>query len=268
MTHPASSRRRDHGFALLALLAVIGFGSVGVLLAVQAVGGATADLPLRTEHNLHTAAAAVRRSFLDDGAFAGTLDEAAIAGGLDPRGSWRLDPWRGIDLEYRNDASGRRLRSRGPDGRRNTADDATVVIAAEPIVRRRQRGRLRLLRAVLLRSPFCLAATMTPADHDSMRTALREHAIARRRWLGADAATRATLQVTLDASEAAVAALRATHALPLPPTQLTGAGGLLALLGVPDTRGVDGNGRMLLADPVLGVMARGYDRQGGTDDDM
>lgn len=268
MTGASASTRRDGGFALLALLAVIGFGSIGVLLVVRAVGSATADLPLRTERNLQTAAAAVRRSFLDGGAFAATLDDAALAGGLDPTGSWRRDPWRGSDLEYRTDASGRRLRSRGPDGRRNTADDAIVLVAAEPIVRRRQRGRLRLLRALLVRSPFCLTVTMTPAEHDAMRTALRDHAIARRRWLGADAATRVSLQATLDASEAAVTALRSTHALPLLPTQVTGAGGLLALLGVPDTRGIDGNGRALLADPVLGVLARGYDRLGGTDDDM
>ncbi|MBL9075974.1 MAG: hypothetical protein JNL08_00640 [Planctomycetes bacterium] len=264
MPSHARAGRRDHGFALLVLLGIVGIGSVGILLAVQAIANVGADRVLRTERNLHTAAAAVRASFVANGAFAGSLTAAATAGGLDPTASWRRDPWFDADLQYRNVATGRRLRSRGPDLRLNTADDVDVVVAAEPIVRSRQRGRLRLIRAVLARSPYAFSASMSPTDAAAMLDALRDHAIALRRWRTADTAARVALQATLDASTATVTALRAAYGLPA----LPGVTALLVALGIPDTRAYDGNGRRWLTDPVLGVRARGYDRQGGTDDDM
>jgi hypothetical protein len=47
-----------------------------------------------------------------------------------------------------------------------------------------------------------------------------------------------------------------------------GGTGLLAALGLPDTRAVDALGQAMAVDPVLGFVARGGDRAGGTDDDM
>jgi type II secretory pathway pseudopilin PulG len=259
----------QRGFALLVLLAIIGAGSVGLLLAVQASVGAFADRPLRTEQNLVTAGRAMRAAFRANGQFPTDLDALGSAAGLVADGDWRRDPWYAPnDLDYRTVSTGRRVRSRGADRRLNTADDAVAIVAAEPLVRARQRGRLRLIRAVLLRSPYYLTGAMTLTDQATMRSALREQAAARRAWLTADAATRATLQATLTASEATITTLRLTYGLSALPTRTTGGTGLMAQLGMPDAKAIDGNRRTLLADPLLGVLARGYDRRRGTDDDM
>jgi hypothetical protein len=257
------------GFALLVLLGLVGIGSVGVVLAVQAFVPAAAETPQRAERHLATAAAGARAALRAHGSLPPDLDGIAAAAGLDPDGAWRVDPWAAPQpIDVRAVASGLRLRSRGPDRRLGTADDMRVDVPAEPIVRARQRGRLRLQRALLLRSPFASAVSMTAADLDAMRAALRAYAIARRKWWTADTAQRVTLQATLSASAATIAALRTAHAcLPLPGA-LCGAGGLLERLGLPDTCGVDGAGRPFVADPVLGLAAVGCDGVEGTDDDM
>jgi hypothetical protein len=254
---------------MLVLLAVIGAGSIGILLAVQVASNPFADRPQRTERNMAVVEHAARAAFRANGAFPTTIDALATTVGLDAGGSWRTDPWFAPgDLDYRNVAGGRRVLSRGPDRRRNTADDVSAVVAAEPLVRARQRERLRLIRAVLLRSRFYLSGTMTPTDVATVRDAFHRHANARRAWLTADAATRTSLQATLAATESTIATMRLMHGLPALPSQVTGGAGLMAELGMPDTKAVDGNLRNMVADPLLGVLARGYDRTGGTDDDM
>ena len=45
-------------------------------------------------------------------------------------------------------------------------------------------------------------------------------------------------------------------------------GGLMAQIGMPDGKAVDGIGRTLRTDAVLGVRSSGYDRRRNTDDDM
>lgn len=271
MSHraPAGSDDGQRGFALLVLLAILGAGSLGVLLAVQGLGHPFAERPQRTERNLEVVDRAMRVAFRGGGTFPASVDALAAAAGLDAGGTWRTDPWSPPnDFDYRNVSGGRRGLSLGPDGRRNTADDVATVVAAEPLVRARQRGRLRLIRAVLLRSGYRLAGTMTPTDLAAMRTAMRDHAVARRAWLTTDAATRATLATTLTATGATIEALRIAHGLPRLPNRLTGGSGLMAQLGMPDTKAVDGNRRNLRIDPVLGVRADGYDRRRNTDDDM
>jgi len=49
---------------------------------------------------------------------------------------------------------------------------------------------------------------------------------------------------------------------------VTGAGGLMEFLGMPDSRAVDGKGQAFALHPVLGVVAIGFDGIEGTDDDM
>lgn len=259
----------QRGFALLVLMAIIGAGSVGILLAVQGIANPFAERPQRTERNLEVADRAMRRAFRANGSFPTSLDALAAAAGLDANGDWRIDPWFSpTDFDYGNVGGGKRVRSRGPDRRRNTADDVIDVVGAEPLVRARQRGRLRLIRAVLLRSQYRLAGTMTPTDVVAMRDAMRDHAIAKRAWLTADAAMRATLTTVLNTSASTIQTMRVTHGMPALPNRVTGGNGLMSRLGMPDTKAVDGFGRTLLVDTVLGVRAGGYDRTGGTDDDM
>lgn len=257
------------GFALLVLLAIIGAGSVGILLAVQSVGNPFAERPQRTERNLAVADQALRVAFRANGAFPASIDALAAAAGLDPDGDWRQDPWFAPnDLDYGNVTGGKRARSRGPDRRLNTADDQSAVVGGESLVRARQRGRLRMIRAVLLRSQYRLSGTMTPTDVAAMRTATRDHAIAQRAWLTADAAARAALATTLTATASTIETMRVTHGMPALPNRVTGGSGLMARLGMPDWKAIDGNGRNMVIDTSLGVRAIGYDRTGGTDDDM
>lgn len=259
----------EHGFALLVMLAIVGIGSVGILLAVQGFLAPLAETNARVEANLGTVERAAREAFVRDGAFPADLDALATTAGLPVDGGWRLDPWgSALDLDYQRSSASLQVRSRGNDRSLGTSDDHTVAVAAEPLLRLRQRGHLRLLRALFLRSPYRFAVTMSTGELASMRTAMHDYAVARRRWWGADAALRVTLTAQMAAAALTVTTLATTHACVALPAALTGAGGLMEQLGVADGLAIDGLGRALLADPVLGVVAAGNDLVGGTDDDM
>lgn len=260
---------RENGFALLVMLAIVGIGSVGILLAVQGFLAPLAETNARVEANLGTVEQVAREAFVRGGAFPVDLDALATTTGLSVDGSWRLDPWGSAqDLDYQRTSASLQVRSRGVDRSLGTSDDHTVVVAAEPLVRLRQRAHLRLLRALFLRSPYRFAPTMSTGELASMRTAMHDYAVARRNWWGADTTSRTSLTTQMAAAAATITALVATHSCAALPASLTGAGGLMENLGVADGMAVDGLGRALLADPVLGVVAAGNDLVGGTDDDM
>lgn len=264
-----TTRRDERGFALLVLLAVVGIGSVGIVVAMQRLVPSSSATAVDTERRFDTVARAARFAFRRSGAFPANLNSLAAAAGLDATDSWRTDPWLPPnDLNYRSAAAGLTLRGRGADRRLNTADDPRFVVATEDQMRARQRGRERMIRAVLLRSPYCFVATMSSSDRAAMRTAMRDHAIARRAWLTADAAARVALQATLTATAATVASLRSAYSRPNLPTRIVGAGGLMQQLGMPDSRANDGIGRRFVRHTPLGIVSQGADRTGGTDDDM
>ena len=249
----------QRGFALLVLLGVIGAATLAIVLAVQKFLpplGARVTTQTTNLTTVQQAAAAVHRR---TGTFPANLDALATASGLAPQGAWRRDPF-GVaqDLDYR-----RRL-----DRRLNTADDAVATVPAERSLRLRQRARLRLLRALLLRSPYRLQPTMSAAEQTAMRAALRDAAVVQRSWLTADAAARAALTVRRNDAAAVIAALTSLHSCPALPVALTGAAGLATRIGSTDTKMFDGSGRRFVADPVLGMLATGTDRRRGTDDDM
>ena len=223
----------------------------------------------RVEANLGTAAAAARTAFARNGAFPANLNALVTASGLPAAGAWRLDPYGAAqDLTYARTATGAQVRSRGPDQRLNTADDFVFAVPGEDLLRARQRARLRLLRALLLASPYRHATTMSPAEVTAMRDATRTIASARRTWREATDPERTALTTAITAAEDTIGDLRFLHGLLTMPTALTGAGGLMAALGRPDNLALDGSGRRLILDPSLGVIAIGWDRRGGTDDDM
>ena len=266
---PIAAGTGESGFALLVMLGLIGMGSVGILFCVQRFVPPLADVVMRTDDNLATVQSRARAAFCSNGAFPASLAALATATGLDANGTWRRDP-HGFaqDLDYQIVATGLRVRSRGPDHNLGTADDITVDVATEPQLRARQRERLRLVRAVLLRSPYRYVATMTAADQATMRSAMHSYAIARRQWLTATVSERATLTTQMTAATAAIDALVTGYARPPLPAALTGAGGLMEQLAMPDLRAVDGVGNPWLGNPSVGVLAAGGDSTGGTDDDM
>lgn len=268
MSAPAPSRHPEQGFALLILLALMGVAGVGLLVVVERFVPPLADVSTRVTASLDRARATTRDAFVASGAFPADL-AALVAADTHGDDDWTADPWQpASSLDYAVTGPGVRLRSRGPDLTLATTDDVVAVVAAEPLLRLRQRGRLRLLRAVFAASTYCTAPSMSPTSRATMRAALRDYAMARRTWLGADAATRTTLQTRLDDARTTVAALRTANACDPLPTFVVGPGGLMGQLGMPDAIAVDGVGATLLRDATVGVIAAGRDATGGTDDDM
>lgn len=262
-------RGNEGGFALLVMFGVIASASLGIVLATQALVPPTANAQLRTDGNVGHVELVAREAYRRNGVFPSDLGTlATTAGGMTgPR--WRLDPYGAAqDLDYGLVGRSLRVRSRGPDGQLGTADDTTAVISPETLVRGRQRARLRIIRAVLARSPYRLAGSMSSGDEATMLTALRDFATARRQWLTATAAERTDLQTQMDDAATTIQNLATTHGCTPLPAAVTGAGGLMNGLGMPDSKAVDGAGATLLLDTAVGVVARGSDGVGGNNDDM
>jgi hypothetical protein len=259
----------DRGFALLALLGVIGAASMAIVLAVAAMLPPLAGRGAVTTNNLETTLRAAKFAHRSSGAFPASLTATAAAAGLEAQGTWRYDPF-GLaqDTGYGMSGSNLRVRSRGLDRAFGTADDITYLLPSERYVRLRQRSRLRLLRALFTVSPYRLAGTMSPTDQASMRSALRDFAIAQRLWLSADAATLPSLTARMATATATVAGLVALHSCPVLPPSLTGSGGLATNIGAVDSDFVDGAGRPLIPHATLGFAAIGNDLVGGSNDDM
>lgn len=268
----ATSRTTDasqRGFALLVLLGIIGTASMAIVLAVAAMLPPLAERGQRTTGNLETAVRAAMLGYRRNGAFPADLTAAATAGGLDATGTWRSDPHGTLqDTGYGMAGTNLRIRSRGLDRAFGTADDITYLLSTEQQLRLRQRGRLRLLRALVTVSPYRLAGSMSPAERDSMRGAMRSFAVAQRLWLSADAATLPVLAASMAADSATVTNLTVLHSCPPLPVSVTGAGGLATNIGTIDSQLVDGAGRALIANNTLGVAATGNDLIGSTNDDM
>jgi hypothetical protein len=260
---------QQDGFVLLVLLGLVAATAAGVVLAAGHFVPALARRAALADARLDALEAAAREQFRRDGAFAADLDALATAAWLEPDGAWRLDPWSAAQpFVWQRNANGLLVRSCGPDRGHGTADDVTRVVAAEAMVRTRQRSRLRLLRAVFAASPYRSAPTMSSTERATMRAALRDHAQARRAMWQADTAARAAAIATMATTAATVEALVAAHACPALPVALQGAGGLFEGLGLSTALAVDGAGAALRLDPVLGCVAVGSDGVGGTDDDM
>lgn len=266
MSAPAARTASQGGFAYVALLVLTSVvGLVGAVALDGLVRRSTA-LPAVAAERLGAVAATAAEQYRLTGVLPGSL--AALPVGA-ANGEWRRDPWgAGTDLDYRIRQRNLELRSRGPDGRLRTADDDVLVVDDEPLLRLRQRGRLRILRAVLTNSSFRNSVFMPVATRQQMVAAMRQVAIARRSWYFADAATRTALTAQIAAAQQVVVDTSTSFGLLPLPTRLLGGTGLLAALGLPDTRAVDALGQAMAVDPVLGFVARGGDRAGGTDDDM
>lgn len=255
------------GFALIVLLGVVGLGSVGILLAVEAYLPVLSDREEVAANNVATVAQATAVAYRQNASFPSDLDALEVEAGLPGTGGWRRDPFSaGQELDYQVRGSDVLVRSCGPDGLLGTADDDQQLVATETQVRVRQRLRLRMLRAVLLRSQYRFDAGMSPAQLLQMKSAMNSYAIARRQWLTADATERVTLTATIASATASVDALVSAYGLPSLPVALTGAGGLMSELSMPDGRCVDGRGVALVSDATVGWIAPGV--TGGADDDM
>lgn len=267
---PDAAATCECGFALLVLLALIGAGATGILLAVNHFVPVLADTDERLQADLGTLQQAATEAGLRSGAFPADLDAVATVIGLPATGHWRRDPWDPAqDLDYVVAASGLRVRSRGPDRQLNTADDVQVLVADEVLLRPRQRERLRLLRAAFcreLQQQLAAVGAVSPTGAE-VRDALRDAAAAQRAWQGADTTERAVLAGRLGAAAVVVAAAK-TAVSWVEPVALTGGGGFMERIHAADALAVDGKGQPLLMHTTLGVIAVGDDGVGGTDDDM
>lgn len=267
VTHPERTDARETGLALLALLMVVGVGALAIVLAAQQFVPPLADRAERTESGVARMAGAVATGFVASGVYPGSLDAVAVQTGWSRQGAWRRDPWgSGQEWVLGSGALGLQVQSRGVDGVLGTADDVVFAVPREPLVRLRQRGILRLIRAGYVRF-LQDAIVMGGAAPTGLAAAVGSYARARRQWFAADAAERAQLTATMAAAAASVTACQ-EFAGWTQPSAVTGSGGLLARLGMPDTLAIDGLGQPLRLDPILGVVAVGGDGIWGTDDDM
>jgi type II secretory pathway pseudopilin PulG len=259
----------QRGFALLMLLGVIASAALAIVLVAQRFLPPLADREPTASANLATVQRAAALAHRRAGSFPANLDTLANATGLPTLGGWRRDPF-GVaqDLSYRRTTASTTVRSRGSDRRLNTADDGVATLSTERSLRLRQRARLRLLRALVLRSQYRTQPSMSADERAAMRTAMYEIAVARRAWLTADTVARAALTTRRNDAWAVIQALTTRHGCPPLPTAMTGSRGLASRIGAADSMMFDGAGRRLVADPQLGMVAVGNDRRRGTDDDM
>jgi hypothetical protein len=254
---------------MLLMLGMVGIITLIVVQVTQALLPVQATRGFATTVNLNESDSAVRLAFRRDGAFPADLTALAARAGLPANGIWRVDPYgRGADLDYRVLATGVRLRSRSIDERINTADDIRVDVFEETPIRVRQRPRLRLLRALLLRSAYRFAGTMSAGEVASMRAATHDNARAKRQWLTATASQRVTLTSTMSTTATTIQSLASSHGCPSLPPALTGTGGLMQQLGKSDSAAIDGQGLAMRTNTALGMYAIGGDRTGASDDDM
>lgn len=258
----------EGGFALLVLFAVIASASIGIVLAVQALAP-LADSAVRAQDNLAAVEIIARDEFRRRGAFPATLGGLVAASDGLTTAPWRTDPWGAArDLDYRLVGASLRVRSRGVDGVLGTSDDLQADVLAESLVRVRQRARLRIVRAVMARSQYRHAPSMTASDEATMVAAMRDYAIAKRGWLTADAATRSALTTQMNTAESTITSMASSHGCTPMPSAVLGAGGLMEGLGLPPEKAMDGIGAYFVIDTAVGVTARGSDLTVGTDDDM
>lgn len=269
MSPAARSRQAGAAYLLLLVLmaAFTGLFAVALDHLVPAAAahraaaeGRVADLRLR-------AAADYARN----GAFAANLTTLATRSNSPTTGTWRLDPY-GSAADLRWQVTGRprvlRVDSRGRDGRLGTADDVTFQLSEQSLGRARSRDHLRILRArIVAWQATGGSAAMSPAEVAALRAASRSYARARRDYAAADSGGRAALTAQMASDLAVIRALRTTYGIAFP-TRVTGASGLMRAVGLADATAIDGWGRVLLWNEAIGVVSRGGDNRGGTDDDF
>lgn len=266
------SVRRDEeaGFALLVMFGVMAVASTALLLAVQRFQPPMARQRADADRSMATVLRTARESCRASGAFPANLTAVAAAGNGLVTGPYRVDPFgAGGDLVYRVTRSTLTVRSRGPDRVSGNSDDITITAPIEPLARGRTRARLRLLRAVFLASTYrSTPAMLLGTDRATLLAAARDLARAKRSYLTADTATRAALTTAMASAAASIAAITSSYGLGALPTAVTGSGGLMQRLGLPDGKAVDGLGRAFRIDAGLGIVAIGADGRRGTNDDM
>lgn len=86
--------RGQGGFALLALLLLLGVSGVVAVAALERVVRPDTEQAVTTSQRLAAVAATARQVFRASGAFPTRLDNVAAAAQLDAAGAWRADPWR------------------------------------------------------------------------------------------------------------------------------------------------------------------------------
>lgn len=109
-------------------------------------------------------------------------------------------------------------------------------------------------------------ASLAPGSAAALRDALHAYALAKRRWHSANHSEREDLTARMDAAATLVATAQTAAGWTMP-AALTGAGGLMERLGLPDQAAVDGRGRPLELHPTLAVLATGSDGLFPSDDD-
>lgn len=270
---PCPQAASQRGFALLALLASLGALTLMVVFAVASLQPHGNSENVLLEARLAALQAASLAQFRQTGQVPVALPDATWIDPAFAGTAVQRDPYgQGGELQVQSLPQGMLIRSSGPDRQAGNADDVTALVSLEAGQRQRQRGRLRLLRAltaVQLQAAVDQAAlaALVPPPEPRVAPAMRELARLRREdWSGSlperlvRAARMTELEVVLLAHQA--------YAGWLQPVAVTGTGGLMQRLGLADEIAIDGLGRALRLHTTLGVVAIGNDGLQGTSDDM
>lgn len=266
--HTRTRTTRQRGFALVVLLIVV--AAAGAAVAGYVASRARPELPgkLRAATDaVRMVTDAVEEAYLRGGAFPADLG-AALGTASRAYGLAGADPYTSRPLDYQiigSQPAHVRVRSVGPDRVLGTADDIVREVNEQVVGRARTVARLRILRAVYFKSPLCAGTVASPTARTTLLTSMRAYTLAQKQLLYLNDAPHVTVRnqaattLTNDLSQILAVAL-----LPVP---VTGPGGLLEQLGLPDWLGIDGFGNTFYASAV-GVSCAGGDRTVGTDDDF
>jgi hypothetical protein len=250
----------------------LGAGALGLVVIAASFPGFDDNARTRVAANRMVGIAdRASAAFLRDRALPSDLASLASAGVLDANGHWQYDPFgagRTLDYAITGLPARLQLRSRGRDRTLGSGDDPAYSIDIETPARALTRDRLRVLRAVFLRSDYMDSPAMTATDRAAMRGHVRDWSLAQRSIRYATAANRIGLIAQRDAAAARIESLRLSRGLiAVVPPNATGPGGLLEQLGLPDSLGIDGFGATF-ATGVVGFVSAGGDTIGGNDDDL
>lgn len=260
-----------NGFALLALLIAITAASGVFVAGLPFLIRPQTDFAATAQARLERIRAAAQTALIENGSIPANLNALANATTVPADDRWRTDPFNFADFQYEvsGDPATLTVASVGLDRSAGTADDLSIELASEPDARTRTRNRLRTIRSKFNRSNYMYDAAMSPADRSSMlANALTYSTTQRAIDFAANTGDRANLIAQRDAARNAILNLRTTYSLPPPPNTVSGPGGLLSALGLPDSLDADGHGTPLIANDAVGCTSAGADRTGGTNDDL
>ena len=261
---------------MLLLALAIGLGWATRIVGSRVEPSETLRLE-RTERRVRRILRAARELRWASGAFPATLSDLAVASGWISSGDVDQDvrvrdPFAPGSTVLRYSTSSIpvtvRVRSVGPDGRADTADDLVWTSGESPVARIATRMMQRALLSSYLDSSLLGGGRVAPSTRSEFGRQLRARRRAAAQRLGASSAQRDAAETRIAACEAEIARIRQVHGLTDPiPTRAIGDAGMLDAIGRSEEFARDAFATEWLVG-ISGFVSAGGDRRGGGYDDL